>query len=88
MIGITMNMYFMLSAIVISGLVLSTSASPSFKDNAAEFINAGFKKTIRRGVEKEDFTKIEIEARPLLMVHDVSSINKNRVTIEIKSGAG
>jgi len=75
-----------LFAIVTLGLVSSsTSATPIFKGNAADFIEAGFKKTIRRGIEKEDFTKIEIAARPLLMVQDVLSIEKNHVTLEIKS---
>ena len=62
------------------------STSPSFKDTASDFIQAGFKITTRRGEEKKDYTKLEIEAQPLLMVHDSSSIDKNRVTIEVKSG--
>jgi len=81
----TMNVCI-LFAIVISELVSSSkSATPIFKSNAADFIEAGFKKTIRRGLEKQDFTKIEISARPLLMVQDVLSIEKNHVTLEIKS---
>ena len=69
---------------VLPSIVQGTS--PSFKDNAADFIQAGFKITTRRGEEKKDYTKLEIEAQPLLMVHDSSSIDKNRVTIEVKSG--
>merc|ERR1719350_2236211 len=48
-------------------------------------MNVGFKKTMRRGVVIQDFTKLEVEARPLLMVNDVSSMNKNLVTLEIKA---
>lgn len=82
----TMKGNTMLFAIVILGLVSSTqSATPSFKDNADDFMNVGFKKTMRRGILIQDFTKLEVEARPLLMVNDVSSINTNLVTLEIKA---
>eukprot|EP00090_Calanus_glacialis_P038230 TRINITY_DN6681_c1_g1_i1.p1 TRINITY_DN6681_c1_g1~~TRINITY_DN6681_c1_g1_i1.p1 ORF type:complete len:594 (+),score=118.67 TRINITY_DN6681_c1_g1_i1:126-1907(+) len=77
----------MLCVLVMTVLVsFVKSKSPSFKDNAADFIQAGFKITTRRGEEKKDYTKLEIEAQPLLMVHDSSSIDKNRVTIEVKTG--
>lgn len=73
-------------AIVLFGLISSTqSATPSFKDNAGDFMEVGFKKTIRRGIENKDFTKLEIEARPLLMVNDAPSIDKTSMTLEIKS---
>lgn len=84
-----MNIYFIFYAFALSGVVsLSQSTTPIFKHNAADFIKVSFKKTIRRGVAKEDFTKIEIEARPMMMVYDASSIDKNMVTLEIKSGDG
>ena len=44
-----------------------------------------FKKTIRRGIENKDFTKLEIEARPLLMVNDAPSIDKTSMTLKIQS---
>jgi len=84
-----MTKHHVLCGIVISCLVSFThSATPIFKDNAADYIEAGFKKMTRRGVEKEDFTKIEVEAQPSLMVEDKLSIDKKRITLEIKSGDG
>jgi hypothetical protein len=81
-----MKKHLLLFSIVILGSVSSSKSDiPSFKDNADDFMNVGFKKTMRRGVVIQDFTKLEVEARPLLMVNDVSSINTNRVTLEIKA---
>ena len=43
--------------------------------------------TVRRaGGAQKDFTKIEITAKPLEMVEDSASIDKNRVTVEIQAG--
>jgi len=69
-----------------TSLVSPSSASARFKDNAADFTKVGYKTITRRGEEKEDYTKLEIEAQPLLMVIDGSVIDKKRITIEIKSG--
>ena len=59
-----------------------------FRENAADFVDAGFKKTLRMGVVNVDYTKIEILAKPLSMLTDSSGIEKGRVTLEIKSGTG
>ena len=59
-----------------------------FRENAADFVEAGFEKTLRMGVVYVDYTKIEILAKPLSMLTDLSSIQKGRVTLEIKSGTG
>jgi len=82
-----MNVLFAANILTIC-VSFSQCATPIFKHNAGDYMDASFKKSIRRGVEKEDFTKIEIEARPMLMIHDASSMDKNRVTLEIKSGDG
>ena len=47
-----------------------------------------FKKTLRMGVANVDYTKIEIFAKPLSMVTDLISVERGRVTLEIKSGNG
>jgi len=84
-----MNLHLMLHVVVIIGLFSSAHSSPpNFVDNAADFIDAGFKKLTRRGVEKEDFTKIDVEAQPLSMIETPSSIDTNHITLEIKSGDG
>jgi hypothetical protein len=59
-----------------------------FQENASDFVEAGFKKTLRMGNVNYDYTKIEILAKPLSMLTDVSEIEKGRVTLEIKSGTG
>ena len=69
-------------------LISQVSSSLIFKENAVDFVEAGFKKIMRMGVAKLDFTKLEISAKPLLMVQDMKSVDKDRVTIEIKSGDG
>ena len=68
------------------GLLLILPVTPTilFKENAADYIEADFKKIVRMGVTKEDFTKLEISAKPLMMVKDMS-VDKNRVTVEIKT---
>ena len=52
-----------------------------FKDNAAEYIEADFKKFMRMGDSQEDFTKLEISAKPFMMVEDMKSVDKNCVTV-------
>ena len=65
---------------------LSEASSVRLKANAADFIKVGFKTLTRRGEERKDYSRIEIEAQPALMVHDASSVDKKKITIEIKSG--
>ena len=63
-------------------LISQVSSSLIFKENAVDFVEAGFKKIMRMGVAKLDFTKLEISAKPLLMVQDMKSVDKDRVTID------
>ena len=47
---------------------LAEAKSPMFRSEAAEHMDAGFKVVKRRGTFAKDFTRIEVSARPLLMV--------------------
>ena len=76
----------MLPLILLSLLVpVWAKSSLIFKTTALDHVEAGFKKTMRMGVAKEDFTQIEISAKPLLMVEDVNTVDKKRITLEIKA---
>jgi hypothetical protein len=66
-------------------LILPVTPSIIFKENAADYIEADYKKIVRMGVTREDFTKLEISAKPLMMVTDMKRVDKNRVTVEIKT---
>ena len=68
------------------GVLLTDCRTPRFKDSAMKDIEAGFKTVRRAGGAQKDFTKIEITAKPLEMVEDSASIDKNRVTVEIQAG--
>jgi len=82
-----MNNSLFLKVIIISGLITTGKcATPSFKDNAGDFMVVGFKKIVRRGEENKDFSKLEIEARPLLMVEDKEVIDKDDIIVEVKAG--
>ena len=67
-------------------VLLTDCLTPQFKDSAMKDIDAGFKTVRRAGGAQKDFTKIEITAKPLEMVEDSASIDKNRVTVEIQAG--
>ena len=56
-----------------------------FKENAADLIKVNFKESFRMGKSRIDFTKLEVVAKPLLMVSGFGPIDKGRVTVEIKS---
>ena len=49
-------------------LILPMTQTIIFKENAADYIEADYKTIVRMGVSKDDFTKLEISAKPLLMV--------------------
>ena len=55
------------------GLLLILPVTPAiiFKENAADYMEADFKKIVRMGVTKEDYTKLEISAKPLMKVEDI-----------------
>ena len=67
---------------------LAEAKSPMFRSEAAEHMDAGFKVVKRRGTSAKDFTRIEVSARPLLMVEEPGLIDTNRVTVEMKTGSG
>ena len=80
--------------LVLSGLVLvlvslllmqGEAAVLAFKENAADFVKMNFKETFRMGKSRTDFTRLEIVAKPSLMVAGYDTIDKDRVTVEIKS---
>ena len=72
------------------GLLLILPVTPTiiFKENAALYVWADYKQIVRMGVSKDDFTKLEISAKPLMMVEDMKTVDKNRVTVEIKTEEG
>ena len=59
-----------------------------FLENAADFVEAGYKTSMRMGVETTDYTQIQVYAKPFSMVRDVTRIVKGQVTLEMKSGDG
>lgn len=82
-----MKKSFFLSSIAFFGLICSSlSVTPSFLENAGDFMDVGFKKMVRRGEDNKDFSRLEIEARPLLMVVDKEGISKDEITIEVRAG--
>ena len=81
-----MEINLFLLTVVLTSTVSVVSSGPSFRSDAAQQMEAGFKTFTRQGEERRDFTRIEVTARPLLMVQDPSNIDKNRVTLEIKAG--
>jgi len=82
-----MNKSSALFVITICGLISSTHcATPTFKENAGDFMFVGYKMIVRRGEENKDFSKLEIEARPLLMVDNKEVIEKDDITVEVKAG--
>ena len=80
-----LQLRLIISFICATDLVIQADLSV-FRENAADFMEAGFKKTLRMGVANVDYNKIEIIAKPLSMVTDLNSIEKGRVTLDIKSG--
>ena len=58
-----------------------------FRDNAADYVEAGFKKTLRMG-DGGDKCGLYKDRNKLYMVTDLNSIKKGWVTLEIKSGNG
>ena len=57
-----------------------------FKDNASQYVNAAFKQVTRRGNKIKDFTRIDVEARLLMMLPDDVDFDKKEVHLEIKEG--
>jgi hypothetical protein len=62
------------------------SKTPTFRSDAADYMEAGFKTLRRRGGSQKDFTRIEISAKPLQMVEDPANIDTHRVSVELKTG--
>ena len=56
-----------------------------FTDNAADFVDVGYKRSLRRGVMYEDITVVEVSMRLMYMVEDINVIDKHRVTLETQS---
>ena len=73
-----------LPALLLGFLIYIVKGNHYFKENAADSVKVSFKRTIRMGVNKVDYTKLEIVAKPLLMVVNNYIVDTNRVTIEIK----
>ena len=68
-------------------LLISTGfVSPLFVENADEFLEAGFKQHQRLGKVQDDITVIEVRARLMFMVEDISLVDKKRVTLELSAG--
>ena len=68
------------------GVLITDCRTLRFKDSAVQYIEAGFKTVRRAGGTQKDFTKIEITAKPLEMMEDSTSIDKNRVSVETQAG--
>jgi len=60
------------------GLVWSECAKPVFKDDAADKVDADFKK-MRRG---KDYTKIQVSFRPFELVEEPSCVNNDQFLLE------
>lgn len=69
-------------------VTIAQSAAPVFRADAADKVQAGFKKNTRRGVTKMDMTKIEVKWAPFAMVEDKETVDKNGLKLELKVGDG
>ena len=58
----------------------------SLLDTAGDQVTAEYKNVVRMGVRIADYTKLEISAKPLLMVVESESVDKTSVGIEISVG--
>lgn len=67
------------------GLVVSQCQQNSFKSDAADKIQAAFKTSHRKGV---DYSKIEVEWQPFLMVEEPHCINQDQLFLEMNHDGG
>jgi len=67
------------------GLVVSQCSQNSFKSDAADKIKAAYKTSRRKGV---DYSKIEVEWQPFLMVENPSCINEEQLFLEMNHDGG
>jgi len=74
--------------VVVCSAAIAQGAAPQFLDDAADKVEAGFKRTTRRGVTTMDITKIEVVWQPFTMVEDKNSIDKKKLYMEVKVGDG
>jgi len=69
-------------------VTIAQSAAPVFRADAADMVQAGFKKNTRRGKTKIDLTKIEVKWQPFAMVEDKDTVDSNELKLELKVGDG
>ena len=67
-------------------LTIPVSHTISLLDTAGDQVTAEYKNVVRMGVRIADYTKLEISAKPLLMVEESESVDKTSVSIEISVG--
>ena len=62
---------------------MKIASSHLFVENAADFVDVGYKKSLRLGVLKEDISVIEVSVRLMYMIENIGLIDKHRVSLEI-----
>ena len=65
-------------------LALSDCGVPVLREGAADLVKASFKK----GFSRTDFTKIELQAFPFLLVEDGACINLDRIGLQYNNDGG
>ena len=63
---------------------MKIASSHLFVENAADFVDVGYKKSLRLGVLKEDISVIEVSVRLMYMIENIGLIDKHRVSLEIE----
>lgn len=62
------------------------SAAPVFRADAADKVQAGFKRSSRGGKTRIDLTRIEVNWQPFAMVEDKATVDSEGITLEVKVG--
>lgn len=75
-------------ALVVCAAAVSQGIAPVFLNDAADRVEAGFKRTTRKGVTKVDTSKIEVVFQPFYMVEDKDDLDKKNMNLEVKVGDG
>ena len=71
-----------------SGAGAADCSGPAvFRPDAASLVEAGYKRTVRRGNERIDYKKIDVTWQPFLMVEQAGCLDKTQLGLEIRAGA-
>lgn len=63
------------------------SGPPVFRPDAASLVEAGYKRTVRRGNERIDYKRIDVTWQPFMMVDDAGCLDKTQLGLEVRAGS-